>query len=259
MKNKFYVYYYLNKNKDTLYVGKTDNIDIRNKNHQGCKKWYEDVNEIFYYNFPDAPTQRMIEIYLINKRKAIHNKVHQYRVVPNIEIKLPKFLNYDPNNKIIKKRITKQINIEKHLEDVIELDRDIEFEDIMWGDKSILINENTCVKMEFINKENKKYNRETLHFFYYESDKSEDKDFYYLTIKDEKQIKIFNQANIYIKLQDKNGSFKGKGILYSSFYDYETLTFKFNKELLENNISPIIPTINSFFSNLMNEKSSLYK
>ena len=278
MKPNFFVYYYLDINKETLYVGKTDKMNSRNGDHQRTKKWYKKVKEIYYFNYPDAPTQRMIEIYLINKLKAKHNTVHRYDVIPSIELELPDFIKYEPFVKINKSRVSnasKRAKISKipkepkitkvfkstkkvkknRYEESRRVIRNIKFEDIMWANRKIAINEITYVELEFADKAKKRFNKEQLNFFYYESDKFEDKEKYYFVIKDKKQIEIFQQSIIYLKLS--GALIGGKGILYSSFYNNneETLTFEFSKDLLEELISPIIPNINEFFSNLVKSKT----
>jgi predicted GIY-YIG superfamily endonuclease len=262
MKNEYYVYCYLDEYKNTLYVGITNNMHSRNGNHKRKQHWYEEVNEIIYYTFSDETTQRMVEIYLINERKAKYNNVHNYEETPSIKIELPKFENYQPN--LIKTKISKNNKFSKipnktskikinYFKDAIKLNREIRFEDIMLGNKKILFNEFRSIELKFGDYNTKKdYNEIDLKSFYYESEKFEDEKNFYIVLKDKKQIEIFKDSYLCLDFGSKSGRSGGLGLL-SSFYEpkKETLSFTFNKEILEDYVSEYIPDVSYFFSNLM--------
>jgi predicted GIY-YIG superfamily endonuclease len=263
MKKEFYVYYYLDVNKNTLYVGKTNNMFTRNNDHQRYKEWYGEVNEIFHYIFSDETTQRMVELFLINELKAIHNEVYNYGDTPSIKIELPESKLYDSaaylNSKISKNNKPPKIKI-NHLDDAINLNREIRFEDIMYGNKKILFSESRYIQYKFGNYNTKiDYDENELKSFYLESDKFEDEKNFYIVLKDKKQIEVFKDSYLHLDFGGKSGGCGGLGLLHSSYNQKkETLTFHFGKEVLENYVAEYIPNVSEFFSNLMKcEKKEL--
>lgn len=85
MRKDFYVYRFLDRNNNIIYVGKTTNIDKRISSHlvnarQINYKYihYDDVYKIEYTEVPSEYHMNIYEIHYICKYKPIYNK--QYKV-----------------------------------------------------------------------------------------------------------------------------------------------------------------------------------
>jgi DNA-binding XRE family transcriptional regulator/predicted GIY-YIG superfamily endonuclease len=93
MKNKFYVYRFLNKDNDILYIGKTENtsLDFRMKSHTHLPdECYLNVNKIEYIEFKNRNLMIICERYLIPTIKPKYNKEF---VIEEIPFPIPEFNN----------------------------------------------------------------------------------------------------------------------------------------------------------------------
>lgn len=75
---RYYLYRFLNKERDIIYIGKTDNIVTRMKQHFGGKGHlsddiYEDVASIEFLEFETKADMDFLELYFINTFKPVGN------------------------------------------------------------------------------------------------------------------------------------------------------------------------------------------
>lgn len=73
---KSYLYKFLNKDGEVIYVGKAKNLFHRMTGHFGVGKesWKQEVDKIFYSSYKCPATCAVMEIYFINKYGAKYNK-----------------------------------------------------------------------------------------------------------------------------------------------------------------------------------------
>ncbi|HAK41562.1 MAG TPA: hypothetical protein DCM59_00995, partial [Clostridium sp.] len=95
----FYVYKFLNKNKDIIYIGQTNDIMRRiGKQHftshghlsQEC---YKETTQVFFAQLPSKTDMDIIERYLIGKYRPKYNEVHNNYDV-SLSIDEPKWIEY---------------------------------------------------------------------------------------------------------------------------------------------------------------------
>jgi len=96
MSNKFYVYKWIDKEGNILYVGKTTNITNRTTQHLQDKKWIDSNTEIYYAELPNKTDMDIYEIYYINKFNPKYNIRHMNEavfslVLPELNFKLYKW------------------------------------------------------------------------------------------------------------------------------------------------------------------------
>jgi len=99
MSDKFYIYKWVYRITNVLYVGKTTNLQTRTNHHKNDKIWLSKDVELYYAELPNKTDMDIYEIYYINKYKPKYNT----RFMNNIEfsIELPKldFKLYEQKNK----------------------------------------------------------------------------------------------------------------------------------------------------------------
>jgi excinuclease UvrABC nuclease subunit len=87
---KGYVYRFLNNQGDIIYVGKTNDMKRRMRQHflRGHlpKECYKKTNEVQYIKFKSELESSIYEIYYINKFKPIFNKKDKFRTLDVPEI-----------------------------------------------------------------------------------------------------------------------------------------------------------------------------
>lgn len=81
---KYYVYRFINKDGDIIYVGRTVNLHNRMNQHFGgkghlCKEAYSEVDKIEFTVLDSELSMVMCELYFINKYKAKYNTADLYR------------------------------------------------------------------------------------------------------------------------------------------------------------------------------------
>lgn len=75
--NKYYVYRFLNENKEVIYVGKAKNIDSRIKSHKHLpKECYSETKRIEYINCLSENESIIYEVYLISMYSPKYNTQH---------------------------------------------------------------------------------------------------------------------------------------------------------------------------------------
>lgn len=75
-----YVYRFLNKNNEIIYIGKTVELKIRLRTHfyYNCEDWKKEVCYIEYSKLKDGATMSIYEIYYIDRYKPKYNKSDKY-------------------------------------------------------------------------------------------------------------------------------------------------------------------------------------
>lgn len=87
-----YIYKFINYEGDIIYIGKTDNLKQRMKQHFGPyphlpKECYEQVEKVFFANVASKYNAELLETYFINEYHPIYNKDKKYKPeVSNIKI-----------------------------------------------------------------------------------------------------------------------------------------------------------------------------
>jgi len=133
-----YIYRFYNKEKQIIYIGKTNNLSKRLDNHFGNydrtldkQKWRLKVKFYDYAKLPNAALTEIYEVYLINKIKPIYNKKNKEKgIVPivlpelnfkKIELIKNKVKNFDNFKEKIKNRINKKSDINTQTARLIDL------------------------------------------------------------------------------------------------------------------------------------------
>lgn len=115
MGKKYYVYKMINIENETLYIGKTSNIENRVKQHKRDKYWMDDAVRVYYSELKNKTDMDIYEIYYINKYNPIHNK--DFMNENQFSIKLPEleFVEYKILAK--KRKNTEKENIPRSASD----------------------------------------------------------------------------------------------------------------------------------------------
>lgn len=85
MKRKYYVYRFLNKKGDVIYVGKTNNLNARMSQHKINSSFWKYWYKIEYVEFDNENDQLFYEILMINKYSPIYNTKDKYSTTLKIE------------------------------------------------------------------------------------------------------------------------------------------------------------------------------
>lgn len=91
---KYYVYKFVDKNEDILYVGKTKNLKTRVQSHIREKNWIEEGCRIYIAEVISQTDMDIYELYYINKLKPIHNVANAYDSEFSIELNELNFKHY---------------------------------------------------------------------------------------------------------------------------------------------------------------------
>ena len=130
-----YVYKFLNKRNNVLYVGKTDNIYSRIYQHfvKGhlLPECYEQVESIEYCKLNNKTEMSIYEIYYINKYQPKFNVCFNYGDKTQLELKELEWISY--NKKIKKNKIAKKSNelndaFDKEGENLIFYEKNLEYD-----------------------------------------------------------------------------------------------------------------------------------
>jgi len=70
----YYIYRFLNQEKEVIYVGKTNKLRVRFSQHEKDKIWWNEVKYIEYTTIGGKLWCSIYEVYYINKTKAKYNK-----------------------------------------------------------------------------------------------------------------------------------------------------------------------------------------
>lgn len=95
-----YVYRFLNKNNEIIYIGKAKNLNFRIKNHKHLpKECYNEINKIEYIKLNNCDESSIYERYLINKINPKYNT--QYNNESSFSFELPelKWIEFTENKK----------------------------------------------------------------------------------------------------------------------------------------------------------------
>lgn len=113
MSKKYYIYKFLDKNNNVIYIGRSENIEQRIATHFSPsghlpKKCYKNVKSVEYIEVDTKIDMFIMELYYINKFKPIYNTADKYE--DEIQTKIDESLNlwkeYDKDNiKIIQNYI----------------------------------------------------------------------------------------------------------------------------------------------------------
>ena len=91
---EYYVYKFIGKNNETLYVGQTIDMDRRMMEHKG-RIWDDEKDHIEYAKCNNQTDMCIYEMYYINKLKAIYNESLVYDEEPTFELPELTFKIYD--------------------------------------------------------------------------------------------------------------------------------------------------------------------
>ena len=133
-----YIYRFYNKEKEIIYIGKTNNLSKRLDSHFGNydrtldrQRWRLKVKFYDYAKLPNAALAEIYEVYLINKIKPIYNiKNKEKGIVPlvlpelnfkKIELIKNKVKNFNNFKERIKNRINKKSDINTQTARLIDL------------------------------------------------------------------------------------------------------------------------------------------
>jgi len=70
----FYIYKFLNKKGEVIYIGKTYELKKRFAQHKKDKSWWNEISDIETAEVKDRFWLSIYEVYYINKFKAKYNK-----------------------------------------------------------------------------------------------------------------------------------------------------------------------------------------
>lgn len=102
------VYFFKNKEKELLYIGKTYNLKNRLYQHlNDVNDWKSSIYYIDYMIVENETDRDLIETYCINLYDPIYNKDKIFGVKPTIELKLPKIYNLTKEQFIADNRINR--------------------------------------------------------------------------------------------------------------------------------------------------------
>lgn len=91
---KYYIYKFIDDNKDVLYVGKTKNIEARTKSHIKNKDWIKEGCEFFVAEVTNKTDMDIYELYYINKLNPIHNVSNAHGVEFSSDLDELNFYHY---------------------------------------------------------------------------------------------------------------------------------------------------------------------
>lgn len=121
----FYVYKYLGKNNEVLYVGQTIDLDRRFNEHKG-KQWDIEKEKIVFAKCNSLADMNIYEMYYINKLKAKYNTALVFHDSPSFELPELEWEIYDKNHyetkhNEVSNRFRNKLN--KYLPDAFWLDK----------------------------------------------------------------------------------------------------------------------------------------
>lgn len=91
----YYIYICYSNEKELLYIGKTNNLKRRIKEHEKTSKWIDEVKNIFYSELNTNIEMGIYEIYYINKYNPKYNILDNYNDIIDLEIKPLTFKPYE--------------------------------------------------------------------------------------------------------------------------------------------------------------------
>lgn len=99
----YYLYKFINKDNNVIYVGQTENLKKRIASHRAEKIWFNEIIKIEYHICKSKIDVDIYELYYINKYKSKYNSELLYRDNCSFELVDLCFIEYDMNN--IKARV----------------------------------------------------------------------------------------------------------------------------------------------------------
>lgn len=90
----YYIYTCYSKDKELLYIGKTNNLKRRIKEHEKTSKWIDYVENIFYSKLNTSVEMSIYELYYINKYKPKYNLMDNYNESTNLQLSELTFEHY---------------------------------------------------------------------------------------------------------------------------------------------------------------------
>lgn len=103
-----YIYEFINKGNEIIYIGKTTNLNRRIRNHILDKCWFNEVNKILYAECTSRTDMDIYEVYYINKWNPCHNTQSLYNCMFSQKLNELTFIelkiNLKKNKKINPKR-----------------------------------------------------------------------------------------------------------------------------------------------------------
>lgn len=130
-----YVYKFINKNKEVLYIGKTSRLNHRLYTHfnSEMKDWKLEVDYVEICNFKDGATMSIYELYYIDLYKPKYNIDCKYKnTYTNLTLPVVEFKKYDFKTYNIINTSIKKVDINK--EDIIKC-------------FTLILNKNTDIKV----------------------------------------------------------------------------------------------------------------
>lgn len=96
----YYVYKFLDKNNNIIYIGKTQNLTRRIREHLNGnghldKDCYDEVVNIYYIEFKNINDMNLFEIYCISKYNPKYNTVYLTELTLKFELLEPEWVMYD--------------------------------------------------------------------------------------------------------------------------------------------------------------------
>ena len=131
----YYVYRFLNSNKEIIYIGKSKNLTHRLYSHfnNQRKEWMDEVKSIEVAKFQDGATMSIYELYYIDLYKPKYNKEGIYRDTnTSIVLQDIKFNVYDFNFKVSEEQnieVVDKDTIVKTFTLIINKDMDLDVSD----------------------------------------------------------------------------------------------------------------------------------
>ena len=82
----YYIYGCYSPKRELLYIGKTNNLKRRIKEHEKTSKWIDEVRDIFYSELKTNTEMGIYELYYINKYNPKYNILDNCNEHINLEL-----------------------------------------------------------------------------------------------------------------------------------------------------------------------------